>query len=152
MADKKISQLNALTTWSDDDEFAIVDTDLTETKKITAANVKANVLSGFITLPTEDVTLTAAKVANITGGCYIRLDTFGGAAAQDLDTITMAGGNVDGTILILCSTAAARDITVKDGVDNISLAGDFVLDNPKDTLMLIYRSTTLWTEISRSTN
>jgi len=62
MADQKISQLNALVTWAADDEIAIVDTDLVETKRMTTANLKTNVL-----VPADVLTqlnLAAGTLAN----------------------------------------------------------------------------------------
>ena len=52
MADKTISNLNALAAPASDDEIAIVDTNVSETKKMTIANLNSGLdhdsLSGFV--------------------------------------------------------------------------------------------------------
>ena len=148
MADQKISQLNELTTWADDDEFAIVDTDLNTTKRMTAANVKANALSGLINFSVSSETIAVGVIT--ASSSYIRMDTEGGAAADDLDTIN--GGSV-GDIIVIRQVNATRDITIKHNTGNCRLAGgaDFTFDTARATMMLIY-SGIEWLEISRSAN
>lgn len=79
-----------------------------------------------------------------------RVDTEAFAASDDLDTIN---GGSDGYVLILKTFVNARDVTLKDGTGNLLLAGDFVLSDTKDTIMLRYDAlATGWVEISRSDN
>jgi len=79
---------------------------------------------------------------------FHRVDTEGGAATDDLDTIS--GGSVGDTI-VLQTLVDSRDVTVKDSA-TLNLAGDFTLGDTKDKIMLIKISTTTWDEISRSDN
>lgn len=77
-----------------------------------------------------------------------RLDTEGGAGADDLDTIN--GGRL-GQMLIVQSTNAARTVTAKDGTGNLALGADRALDNPQDRLMLVYDGAN-WCEIAFANN
>jgi hypothetical protein len=81
---------------------------------------------------------------------YHQIDTGGGDA--DLNTIN--GYSVAGEILIIRSVIDTREVTVKDGGGgNILLSGntDFTLDDPEDTLVLLYDGSN-WLELSRSNN
>ncbi len=90
--------------------------------------------------------------ANLT---YLRVDTFGGAATDNLDTMT---GGTAGDIVILRSFNNARDTTVRDdGVSggNIKLNGGaaFTLTNLSDMIAFIWNaSSTSWCELFRSNN
>ena len=79
-----------------------------------------------------------------------QLDTEGGAATDDLDTINGAASS--GFLLVLRATSGAREVVVKDGTGNLALAGDMVLDDVEDTLVLISRSSSAWVELCRSNN
>ena len=81
-------------------------------------------------------------------GSFITLDTDGGAATDELDTIT---GFYEGKVIVLKSTDAARVITVKHVTGNIALKGseDCILASSYDSLTLIYYSG-WWQEISRT--
>jgi ABC-type xylose transport system substrate-binding protein len=74
-----------------------------------------------------------------------------GNVADDLDTIN---GGVDGMLLVLRSNNAARDITLtEDGNLKLVSTDEFILTDPKDTIMLIYQGGgSYWQEISRSNN
>jgi len=75
------------------------------------------------------------------------IDTLGGAASDDLDTIN---GGVVGDWLILRPANDARTVVVKNGTGNILLNGaDFTMDNVNDRLVLLYNGTN-WIEISRA--
>ena len=78
----------------------------------------------------------------------INVDTEGAAATDDLDTIT---GGVSGDILILAAANSTRTVVCKDGTGNMSLAGDFSMDNTQDRIVLMYEGTT-WFELCRSDN
>lgn len=100
---------------------------------------------------------TQPSAATISGGAvtytgaYMVIDTEGGAATDDLDTIS---GGSDGDILILRSTNNARDITIKHGIGNIilkPLGQDVLLDFENDRIVLQYKqSIGNWEEVSRS--
>ncbi len=70
-------------------------------------------------------------------------------AADDLDTIN---GGVTGDFLIITSSTSANDITVTEA-GNIKLesAGNFILTNTNDTMMLLHWAGA-WLELSRSDN
>jgi hypothetical protein len=75
-----------------------------------------------------------------------------GSGADDLDTIA---AGTDGQLLIIApKTSGANDtVTVKDSVDNIECAGDFVMDHVNDRMVLMYSTADSgWVEISRSSN
>lgn len=76
------------------------------------------------------------------------VDTEGAAATDDLDTIN---GGTAGDIIILSAADSTHDVVCKDGTGNLSLEGDFTLDNGADKLVLMY-SGSVWTEISRANN
>ena len=106
----------------------------------------------------QQFTLGTADELTISGGVitvtksYHNIDTQGEAVSDELDTIN---GGVDGMILVLRSVASARDVTLKDGTGNLILAGDFILSNNRDKIMLIWDDSVgggEWHEISRSNN
>jgi len=93
----------------------------------------------------------ASGVATVTSS-YVEIDTEAAAATDDLDTIN---GGSDGDILIMKILTNSRVVTIKAGTGNIILAGavDFVMNNVKDKIMLMYTdSLSSWHEISRSNN
>lgn len=95
------------------------------------------IASGVITIPNSSV-----------GVCII--DTEGGGATDDLDTIN---GGFTGQIAVLTPASSARDITVKDNTGNLRLKGDFVFANVQDTLTLMCKeNNSLWFELARSNN
>lgn len=85
------------------------------------------------------------------------VDTEGGAATDDLDTITVGASHPlsgrPGSILVLRAANSARTVVVKDGTGNIQLAGDCTLDNTQDTLTLMWTGAGQgWLELARSNN
>ena len=85
------------------------------------------------------------------------VDTEGGAATDDLDTITVGASHPlsgrPGSILVLRAANSARTVVVKDGTGNIQLAGDCTLDNTQDTLTLMWTGAVQgWLELARSNN
>ena len=95
-----------------------------------------------------------AQVRSILGGVmtpissYTRINTEGGGATDDLDTITAQD---EGTVIVIQNTNNGREVVCKDGTGNLLLAGDFTLSNLDDKMMLISYGGR-WTEISRSDN
>ncbi|MBX4215920.1 hypothetical protein KW797_03150 [Candidatus Parcubacteria bacterium] len=71
---------------------------------------------------------------------YLSIDTEGGAASDDLDTI--AGGN-EGDVLFVEAADSARTIVLKDGAGNIACAGgaDISLGHADDLAMLLFDGT-----------
>lgn len=96
----------------------------------------------------SSVELTIASGAVTRTQTYHTLDTEGDAGTDDLDTIN---GGANGDILILRPVSPDRTIVAKDGTGNLSLAGDFTMDDNDDTLVVILAGS-LWLEISRSDN
>jgi hypothetical protein len=99
------------------------------------------------------------RTATIAGGAITAIgpmmvvDTEGGAASDDLDTINVSVKlYADGLVMTLRAANSARTVVVKDGT-NLKLAGDCSLDNEEDTITLHYVSALAkWLELSRSNN
>ncbi len=90
-------------------------------------------------------TLTIAAGVVTATGSYHRIDTEGGAATDDLDTIN---GGESGMHLFIQAMNDARTVVVKDGTGNIRLVTDRTLDNTSDTLHLLYNSAlSAWCEV-----
>lgn len=96
----------------------------------------------------QEATLTAAGNLEIAGSHYV-VDTDGGAASQDLVTIT--GGAVS-QLLIIQAFDATHTVVVKDAGDLHLDGGDMSLDNDEDTIVLICQGGGRWDELSRSNN
>lgn len=83
---------------------------------------------------------------------YVRVDTEGAAATDDLDTIN---NGTDRQTIILQSASNVRNVVVKNNTGNIILAAatDFTLDTVNDTITLMYNSaSSKWCEVGRSAN
>ena len=77
MADKRITELNALTTLDNADELVVSDTSATETKKITVANFKTNVVGSAHTVQNNGTGLTQRANLNFDGTHVIATDDSG---------------------------------------------------------------------------
>lgn len=114
-------------------------------------------ISGFMILGGGGGAITIASGVVTPTRTRIALDTEGGAASDDLDTIT-ATNIVDGTLLFLRTTSSSRDVVVRHlggGTGNIRLNGaaNYTLANTSSTIMLIYDSSlSVWKQLSVSTN
>ena len=108
MADKKISDLNALTVSASDDLTIVSDTSATETKKITLANVfnKVPTWLGFA----DTVTTMAADALPVPITASICHKTSGG----DAEALTIVAGT-SGQILII--------VMIVDGGGTATLSG-----------------------------
>jgi hypothetical protein len=95
-----------------------------------------------ITIASDTVTLSNPIVR------ILKVDTEAAAAADDLSTIS--GGYVGQEIIVMINNSA-RDVTCKDGVGNLKLGADRVLNNVEDTLKLIFDGTS-WYELSFADN
>ena len=82
----------------------------------------------------------AAGVVTVTQG-YHTIDTEADAATDDLDTITVAGG--EGDILILHAADSARTVVIKHGTGNVQCAEgyDLSLDSADEIVVLIHNGT-----------
>lgn len=94
------------------------------------------ILSGAITVPTA------------TAYSLVFIVSEGGGATDDLNTIN---GGIDGQLMTFITTTSAQDITFKNNVDNLRLAGDFTLDTSLKTITLVKRGS-IWYETCRSSN
>lgn len=115
------------------------------------ANYRALPLQTIYTIASDAISITGVNVS------YIRLDTEGSAATDDLLTIN---GGVDGQVITLKTTNNTRDVVVKNsaagaGVGTIRLTGavDYTLSSTADRLTLQYDGNlTQWCEIGRGDN
>lgn len=150
MADSKITQLNENTTPAAADLLLIVDdpSGSPETQKITLLNLLGMGFAGTPLNIGSPIELTISSGAVTITQSWHTIDTEGDAASDDLDTIN---GGSEGDLLIISRNAVGRDVVAKDGTGNLRLAGDFTIDSNADLLLLLYRSS-VWTEISRSSN
>lgn len=86
---------------------------------------------------------------------YCLVDTFGGAASDNLDTIATTGVP-NGSIMVLQANDDTHDVVVRDhavsgGNLHLNVAGAFTLDTYEDIITLI-KLTNDWYEITRSKN
>ena len=95
------------------------------------------------------VELTIATGVVTASRSYHTIDTEADAASDDLETIN---GGKTGDLLMIRAASSSRTVVVKDGTGNLSLAGDFSLDNGSDKIMLVNAGGTNWEEVSRSDN
>lgn len=107
---------------------------------------------GFRYDDATSVTITSGAITITTG--YLEVDTEGLAATDDLDTITigvMASGVAigEGSVIVLQIANASRQVVVKNGTGNISMAGDFVMAALTSRLTLMY-SGSAWVELART--
>lgn len=93
-------------------------------------------------------TLTIAAGVVTSTRSHHAVDTEAAAATDDLDTIT-ATGLTDGFVLVLRPADVTHVVTLKDGVGNLLLRGDCVLNATDRTITLLYDGTD-WRELARS--
>jgi len=92
---------------------------------IAAAGAAKTISSGAIT------------VAPVNGECTYSVETEGGAASDDLDTITNSGGSA-GDIVTLYAVNTAHVVTVRSDVGNIYLGGASIFLHTSEQLVLRY--------------
>lgn len=85
---------------------------------------------------------------------YNIVDTEGAAATDNLDTVSigaMSSGPAigEGSIIVLQAASAARIVTARSGVGNLSLNSDFVFTTTAHRLTLMYYGSS-WYELARS--
>jgi hypothetical protein len=112
--------------------------------------VSVAVASGF-GIPT-DKTISGGAIA-VAGTYKFRFHnilTEGGAASDDMDTVT--GGDV-GDLLLLQAANAGQVVVCKNGASLIMQeAEDFSLDSVNDKLLLICNTADVWHELLRASN
>lgn len=125
-------------------------TDDDHTQYLLAAGTRAGTglqeLLGLNLTDSTELTLSSGAVT-VTQG-YHTVDTESDAATDDLDTITVAGG--EGDILILRAESSARTVVLKHGTGNIQCAEgyDLSLDSDYDYAILIRKDGTNWMAFS----
>jgi hypothetical protein len=94
------------------------------------------VASGVVTMPVNEFDV------------QVTIDTEGGAATDDLDTIN---GGREGQIVICRGSpgTSSRDVTLKNGTGNLVLTGDFRINTTTSRIVLI-KSGASWYELTRS--
>lgn len=121
--------------------------------KLTPSDLINVVRSTETTGITYDLTISSGSITvdplHAPTSAYHVVDTEAAAASDNLDTII---GTKMGQVLTIQTKDNTRVVTVRDGIGNIFLSGgNFVMDNTKDTLQLVYNSTlNRWCETSRS--
>jgi hypothetical protein len=114
---------------------------------VIASNVYANVTTPVDT-NFQTLTIAAGVVTLTSRFSFLRIDTEGAAASDDLDTIN---GAEFGQVITFAANNTARTVVFKDGTGNLRLAGDFSLDNTEDSITCVFNGTN-WLEIARSDN
>lgn len=112
----------------------------------TVYNTIAGALGGF-----SAQTISSGVISKPGNAFCLAVDTEGGAATDDLNTINGGG---EGYLIILRAANTARTVVCKDRAigGNLRLTGgDMALDSNLDTLVLIYDGS-YWLEVSRSNN
>jgi hypothetical protein len=91
----------------------------------------------------------ASGVITITQDSH-RIETEGGAASDNLDTIN---GGTDGKVILLRAYDTTHTVVVKNGTGNIRCGTDMSLDSQEDTITLVYAGNiSVWLELSRANN
>lgn len=124
----------------EDNEFGSFATPIDTTTDTTTRNLGNAV---------QSVTIATGAVTAQRGVKLLIVDTEGAAATDDLDTITYTGRT--GDVICVRQNADTRDVTLRDGVGNLRLAGNCVLTVGNDSIQLQWRGST-WSEVSRSIN
>ena len=117
---------------------------------------KDNIVKVFAGVYEKYRNLTWDHEVTISGGTispnkeYVTVDTQADAASDDLDTISSVNYK-SGDTIVLSAQDSSRTVVCKDGTGNLSLNGDFSLNNTEDTIALLFNGS-VWNEISRSDN
>ncbi len=79
----------------------------------------------------EDLTVSSGVVTATQSKIAVTPET---GSSDDLDTINSTG---QAPLLIIGTITSAADVTLKDGVDNLYMAGDFTLSVSNDTICFV---------------
>ena len=126
MADKRITELNELTTLVNADELLVSDTSATETKKITVGNFKTNVVGSAHTVQNNGTGLTQRANLNFDGTHIVASDDSGNnqtdvALSANLQAVSGLTSAADKGIQFTGSGSA--------GVYDLTAAGKALLDD-----------------------
>lgn len=81
---------------------------------------------------------------------FNRVRPDGDGASSNVNTISAMN---DGFMAVFSVYATSKTIVFKNGLDNLFLAADCTLSDPRDTLTLLYDTTLIgWKEVARSIN
>jgi parallel beta-helix repeat protein len=97
----------------------------------------------------QSLTIASDAVTCPHGLRLLQVDTEGGAATDNLATISYSGREGDRVGIRIANSA--RDVVVKDGTGNLQIAGDCTLGTTNDSITLEWRGSS-WVEVSRSIN
>ncbi len=103
---------------------------------------------GLVPHAVQNLDVLSGAVALQGGLERVSVDTEGALPTDDLDTIQ---GGVANQTLLLRANHSQRTVTLKDGVGNLRLQGDFPLSSSNDTMQLWFDGAN-WLELTRSTN
>jgi hypothetical protein len=92
--------------------------------------------------------ISAAGLVTFTGPGWYTIETNGGGAADDLESVT---GLTAGNIVILQAANGAHTVTVKNA-GNIHIGADFALDNEYDSITLLCISAGVVIKLSSADN
>jgi hypothetical protein len=109
MADLKISAFTEITTLADGDSLPVVDVSVPETKKITKANFKADMVTNAANEYTKNQNLDSKTLTIDTGNVAVDFETDGNAKLiLDANATLSAPSNLkDGTAVVLLVTQDA---------------------------------------------
>lgn len=135
-----VTDHGALTGLSDDDHSQYLLTAGTRT------GTGIQELLGLNLTDSTELTISSGSVTATQG--YHTVDTESDAATDDLDTVTVAGG--EGDVLILRAESSARTVVIKHGTGNIQCAEgyDLSLDSDYDYAILIRKDGSNWMAFS----
>ena len=100
---------------------------------------------------TDSTELTIASGAITATQGYHTVDTESDAATDDLDTITVAGG--EGDVVVIRPESSARTVVVKHGTGNVQCVGgdDITLDDDYDFALCVRKDASNWMAFSAGT-
>lgn len=114
------------------------------------AAIESDLFNGMSRVRLGSSTVTLVSDAFTATKSLHAVDTEAAAASDDLSTISAGSGVAAGHLLTLYAANAARVVTVKDSVGNITLAGsDYAMNSAKKSILLRYDGTN-WVEVARA--
>ena len=126
--------------------WTIVNRNIDESAFLLADGTRASTgIQELLGLNLTDATeLTIASGAITVTQSYHTIDTESDAATDDLDTITVAGG--EGDVLVIRPESSSRTVVIKHGTGNVQCVGndDITLDDDHDFALLIRKDASNW--------
>lgn len=103
-------------------------------------------VNGKLRFPSQNLTIASGQITPTQS--YIIVTGEGGVA----DDLTSIHGAIQGDVIFVRIIDGGATVTLKDGVGNLAMAGDFALTSSEDSIMFICKSLGVWNEVSRSNN